>query len=431
MSGNLKILPHKSWHVWKRENVEKVCKDEREFKEDNEAKELKQKGLTQEKNLELLLASQSKHLPPALKIQNDHIEDTKSNSITLSNINNDSDINNKETLTNEEPFRLFGDIEELDKRNKEIKDQQQAKKDKELLDKKRSGEAPWALGEGAAEKIGSVVPYWYAKPSAVTQNSSTTSSSSSSSSSASVANGRRNFRATTDSNAKEKQEMNSKETTNQIVNRIKSEWGGEAVEEEALRKREDQRKYALDPMSRILKSENKTNDSIKIGSEKYAAIKIEKMNIKTEKIDENIVKKEVFDRSVVIKKEKDDDHKESSSRKSKKRSRSEKDEKKKSKKRKSDNESKNDHHRHDKTNRSSSHQIHDIRSGDITKDNSKNNGNDNNSSINSAGSSSTYVRASGSSSSSSDDRAIMAINERRSTAVINAMVIYIYICLYI
>jgi hypothetical protein len=49
-----------------------------------------------------------------------------------------------------------------------------------------------------------------------------------SSSSSSVANGRRNFRATTDSNNKE---MNSKETTNQIVNRIKSEWGGEAVEE--------------------------------------------------------------------------------------------------------------------------------------------------------------------------------------------------------
>jgi hypothetical protein len=177
MSGNLKILPHKSWHVWKRENVEKVCKDEREFKEENEAKLLKQKCLTQEKNLELLLASQSNQFPPTLKTQNDNIEDIKSNNIEVPKVIHDSDIN-KEVSTYKQPFRLFGDIEELDKKNKEIKDQQQAKKDKELLDKKRSGEAPWALGEGAAEKIGSVVPYWYAKPSAVAEGNSSSSSSS-------------------------------------------------------------------------------------------------------------------------------------------------------------------------------------------------------------------------------------------------------------
>lgn len=126
MSGNLKILVHKSWHVWKRENREKVARDERKFKEDNEEKEERQKSLTQEKNLELLHESHA--AAQALAGPSDQIVDV--------------------------PFRLFGDIEELDKKNKELKDQNQAKKDKEFNDKKKSGEAPWALGEGAAEKIG-------------------------------------------------------------------------------------------------------------------------------------------------------------------------------------------------------------------------------------------------------------------------------------
>lgn len=126
MSGNLKILVHKSWHVWKRENREKVARDERKFKEDNEEKEERQKSLTQEKNLELLHESHA--AAQALAGPSDQIVDV--------------------------PFRLFGDIEELEKKNKELKDQNQAKKDKEFNDKKKSGEAPWALGEGAAEKIG-------------------------------------------------------------------------------------------------------------------------------------------------------------------------------------------------------------------------------------------------------------------------------------
>ena len=126
MSGNLKMLVHKSWHVWKRENREKVARDERKFKEDNEEKEERQKSLTQEKNLELLQESQA-----AAQVSaglNDAIVDV--------------------------PFRLFGDIEELEKKNRDLKDQNQAKKDKEFHDKKKTGEAPWALGEGAAEKIG-------------------------------------------------------------------------------------------------------------------------------------------------------------------------------------------------------------------------------------------------------------------------------------
>ena len=136
MSGNLKILVHKSWHVWKRENREKVARDERNFKEENERKEDRERSLTQEKNLEMLQNSGS----------HQRLHNLDQSSFTT---------DYTENITVEQPFRLFGDIEELDKKTKENKDLLQSKKDKEFQEKKRSGEAPWALGEGAAEKIGS------------------------------------------------------------------------------------------------------------------------------------------------------------------------------------------------------------------------------------------------------------------------------------
>ena len=202
MSGNLKILVHKSWHVWKRENREKVARDERNFKEENERKDERERNLLQEKNLEELISAQERLPQDSTEIG--------------------------------EPFRLFGDIEELDKKNKELKEQNQARKDKEFNDKKKSGEAPWALGEGAAEKIGSIVPYWYKKPSTNTASSATSSSSSSSSS--------RNLP-------------------------FSSDWGGTECEEDAILKREELRKVAQDPMIGILKPlKKKADDSLPSGT---------------------------------------------------------------------------------------------------------------------------------------------------------------------
>jgi hypothetical protein len=43
MSGRLIILPHKSWHVWNRDNVEKVKRDERLHKEEQERKAERQR----------------------------------------------------------------------------------------------------------------------------------------------------------------------------------------------------------------------------------------------------------------------------------------------------------------------------------------------------------------------------------------------------
>jgi hypothetical protein len=211
MSGNLKILVHKSWHVWKRENREKVARDERNFKEENERKDERERNLLQEKNLEELISAQEQ-LPK-------HSSDVA------------------------EPFRLFGDIEELDKKNKELKEQNQARKDKEFNDKKKSGEAPWALGEGAAEKIGSIVPYWYLKPSANTASSAASSSSSS------------------------------------RTLPFNSEWGGKECEEDAILKREELRKVAQDPMTGILKPSNKIREdslsnTTEIGSNQVNLVRI-------------------------------------------------------------------------------------------------------------------------------------------------------------
>lgn len=48
MSGKLKILPHKRWNVWNRDNVEKVLRDERVAGEAAEAKAGRERGLISE-----------------------------------------------------------------------------------------------------------------------------------------------------------------------------------------------------------------------------------------------------------------------------------------------------------------------------------------------------------------------------------------------
>jgi hypothetical protein len=213
MSGNLKILVHKSWHVWKRENREKVARDERNFKEENERKDERERNLLQEKNLEELISAQEQLLERSSDVA--------------------------------EPFRLFGDIEELDKKNKELKEQNQARKDKEFSDKKKSGEAPWALGEGAAEKIGSIVPYWYMKPSTNTASSTASSSSS-------------------------------------RTLPFNSEWGGKECEEDAILKREELRKVAQDPMTGILKPSNKIREDSQPNATEIGSNQINLVRIKIE-----------------------------------------------------------------------------------------------------------------------------------------------------
>lgn len=54
MSGRLVILPHKSWNVWGRENKEKVARDERNAREEEELKQLEERISFQQQSLEIL-----------------------------------------------------------------------------------------------------------------------------------------------------------------------------------------------------------------------------------------------------------------------------------------------------------------------------------------------------------------------------------------
>jgi hypothetical protein len=54
MSSNLKILKHKQWHVWKKDNITKVRKDEKEYEEKLEKEKKKQDLNNSERKLEEL-----------------------------------------------------------------------------------------------------------------------------------------------------------------------------------------------------------------------------------------------------------------------------------------------------------------------------------------------------------------------------------------
>lgn len=132
MSGRLVILPHKSWNVWNQDNREKVLRDERKHREEEEAKVAKEKQLLQEQNLELLRSG--------------------------------AEVSRLATYTAEEvvvaPFRLFEDLERKHFDQLGNAEYLKEKAAKELAQKKRDGVADWALGEGSYEN--SKTKPWYA-----------------------------------------------------------------------------------------------------------------------------------------------------------------------------------------------------------------------------------------------------------------------------
>lgn len=130
MSGRLVILRHKSWHVWNQDNREKVLKDERLHEEEVKRKVDVENRLIQEKTYEVL-SSVSRPVE-----EGGCTEDGEG--VGGSN----------------EPFRLFGDIEQqalLAKKSSENAEYVAEKMKSEQLKRKREGVEPWLLGDGSHE----------------------------------------------------------------------------------------------------------------------------------------------------------------------------------------------------------------------------------------------------------------------------------------
>lgn len=71
--GGLRILGHKKWHVWRRENIERVYRDEREHAEEQEQLTLEQRRIEQERRIEQLQSANSPATHAVQQQQQQHV----------------------------------------------------------------------------------------------------------------------------------------------------------------------------------------------------------------------------------------------------------------------------------------------------------------------------------------------------------------------
>lgn len=118
--GGLRILGHKKWHVWKRENIEKVLKDERLDREKSTVKDIEQSAQDTQFRIELFHQK----------------EQRREKDQEIDAISNDK----------EEPFELFPQNELF------LQGKMQGNKEheKETAEKKKREEIrPWGLGDSS------------------------------------------------------------------------------------------------------------------------------------------------------------------------------------------------------------------------------------------------------------------------------------------
>eukprot|EP00904_Undaria_pinnatifida_P005913 jgi/Undpi1/2451/HiC_scaffold_13.g05831.m1 len=164
MSGRLIILPKKSWHPGKRENIEKVLRDERLAKEEAAAARERAREIAQEGIVETL---SKKRLSAGEKKESKSTVPDKPKSRKRSRQSEDQD---KQPLGGKgqgwggtlQHVNLFSEAErEAGKVLGQNADHQREKREQDLQKQQRSGLAPTALGEGSAELRDKDSQPWY------------------------------------------------------------------------------------------------------------------------------------------------------------------------------------------------------------------------------------------------------------------------------
>lgn len=133
MSGRLRILPHKSWHVWTTENIEKVKRDERLHKEEVEESLKKSRAI----NAENLLAQLLNNKDTTNEIDSDVIQQDIPEEDNIDSISHHNTSTTTSSVLPIKDIRINRQAENIEYKKE--------KKEKELLQKKHEGSAPYQL----------------------------------------------------------------------------------------------------------------------------------------------------------------------------------------------------------------------------------------------------------------------------------------------
>jgi serine/arginine repetitive matrix protein 1 len=144
--GGLRILPQKSWNVWRQDCIEKVKRDERKHEDEEDEKRIKQLAVDHEARV-LVLKQRAKGKQPAEK--QPQLEDG-------------SKTEERDSACSQGHINFFADIERDLQKMEGNADHEKEKKAQEAKEARKLGIAPWGLGQ--AKETDESKP-WYKFPS--------------------------------------------------------------------------------------------------------------------------------------------------------------------------------------------------------------------------------------------------------------------------